>query len=615
MTIQFSIEEFRERMAQQQLDDTWSSVFSSKSKLFFKYSLLASEYQELREQIKRIRGLSFDRTIPKEYDLALKEWKKVFLVHFNQTITRLDLKTRAVVERPLSYSPRHLESLHEIMAGISGIKFLSKYEEFSLGKQHLLRLKKTVQSYLIGLKTQKVKKFFHKCSYLTRTENPHITRVSNLWHTTYQDSRYFQQQPVELFTKICEELSLQDLLNLMKTNGFLHNEVKNFISHKCSVIQNVASCQVEKKREACQIAFPIPISYENSKQNLTSVCIFESLVFVGLADQSIKILQYDRNGNFQELQTLSGGHSDAESFIATKVKLYIKMHREIRILTKISDGTYAEVQTIHLTRPITSLNIVKDQIYILCENEIGIWKEDLEGKFILFQTIDSHSNLERQFFQAKDGLIFTSSKWGIIEVFKCASDGKFDWLQDLTLDPHLKIVYLNFIGDLLISQDNDNALHIWKQNQKSKFELTQILGLHGTIDAMTVRGDKYFFIGTHNIRQNIITVFELDPSGKLHFIQTVKNEEGSILDIKVIGNLLFTLSSDQSVKMWEQRVDGKLLEHKKLSSSSSKPIDKGSLSLENWHLFVFNSEFLGLRTLRIFKLLEEGNREMFENDL
>jgi hypothetical protein len=615
MTIQFSIEEFRERIVQRQLDNTWSSVVSSKSKLFFKYSLLASDYQELREQIKRIKGLSFDRTIPKEYDLALKEWKKVFLVHFNQTITQLDLKTQAVVERPLTYSPRHLESLQETIVVISGIKFLRKYEEFFPGRQRLLRLKKTMQSYLTGLKTQKVRKFFHKCSYLTRTENPHMTRISNLWQATYPDSRYFQQQPVELFTKICEELSLQDLLNLMKTNGFLHNQVKNFMMHKCSVIQNVASCQVKKKREACQIAFPFPISHENSKQNLTSVCIFESLVFVGLADHSIKILQYDCNGSFQELQTLQGGHSDAESFIATRVKLYIKTHREIRILTKISDGTYAEVQTIQLMHPITSFNIVKDQIYILCKNEIEIWKESSEGKFILLQAIDSHSNLERWFFQAKDGLIFTSSTWGIIEVFKCASDGKFDWLQDLTLDPYLKIVYLNLIGDLLISQDNNDVLHIWKQNQKGKFELTQILGLHGCIDAMTVRGGKYFFIGTHNIRQNIITVFELDPSGKLRFIQTVKNEEGSILDIKGIGNLLFTLSSDQSVKMWEQSANGKLLEQKKLSSSSSKPIDKGSLSLENWYLFVFNSEFLGLRTLRIFKLLEEGNHEMLENDL
>ncbi len=610
MTTQFSIEEFREKIAWRRQEDCWSNKMNLKSTIFFRHGLLKSDYYELMEQIKRVKVLNPGQALPKEYRLALMEWREAFLVFFKETLTELDLKTQAVVERPLSYSTRHLKTLCETMSSISGMKFLDKYEEFFLGKQHLLRLEKTIQSRFIDLKIQKAKqKIIYRWSSFKENETPQINTISVLWRTTHQDHRHFQRMPFELFGLTCEDLSLRNLSSLMRVNWYLHNHVQNYILHKCSAIQRVASIQTEKNLEACQIDFPD--FFKNSeRQNFTCISIFENLVVVGLDDRSVKILHYDWKGNFQELQTLPAGPLKAESFIVTNIKLYIISRCEISILTKTKDGTFTAVKVIQrpYQSPITSFKIDKDEIYILLESKIEIWKEETEGNFILFQTIDSHPNLIRRHLQIKEGLLFASSTRGIIEVYQRAMDGKFNWMQDLVSAQCLRVAYFNLFGDLLISQSDNGTIRIWKQNRRGKFELTQLMKLAGYIDSMMVKG-KYCFIGMHNLGRNVLTVFELDPLGKLYFIHAVKNEEGTILDLKATGNLLFTLSNDQSVKMWIQGKDGKFSEQNKLSHSS-QTISHGSLSLEKWHLFIFNQGALSTGTLRILRLLEEGNHEI-----
>jgi WD40 repeat protein len=604
MTTQFSIEEFRDRIAWRRQEDDWPSKANLKSTISFRCRLFTSDYKELKSRMKQIKILNPDHAIPKEYHLAFTEWKEYFLFFFKNALTELDLKTQAVVERPLSYSKRHLETLYNTIFMVSSLTFLNKDADFFSGKRDLLRLAKIVESKLMNLKIQAAKeRLLWKWSSFKGTETPQVNEVSILGQQA-QNSGYFQWIPIDLFGIIYEHLPLQDLSNLMTTNRFLYNQVQNFCLRKCTAIQTAVSSQAEKKLESCQIDFPV--FYKNSDvQNLTCFTVYENLIFAGLDDHSIKILEYDWRGNFQELQTLPEGRLRTESLLVTKTKLYLISHCEIRILKKKEDGIFTDVQVIQkpYKSPITSFKVFNEEIYILSESKIEIWKEDEKGNFILFQAIDSHPNLSRRHLQIRGDLLFTGSTGGIIETYKRATDGKFNWMQDLVSAQCQRIVYLDFLDDFLISQGDDNgAVDIWRQNSRGKFEIIQHMRLLGRIDSMMMKG-KYCFIGMHNLNRHVLTVFKIDPFGKFHPIESVKNEEGIILDIKAIGNLLFTLSTDQSIKMWIQGKDGKFSEPKKLSNSG-QPIENGSLLLENWHLFVFNQKTL-TGTVQIFQLLEE----------
>jgi hypothetical protein len=601
MTSQFSIEEFREKIALRRQEDSWHIV-GFRSTIVFKHSLLTSDYYELMEQINRIKALNPKQTIPQEYNVALSEWKETFLIFFKKTLTKLDLKTRAVMERPLSYSKGHLQSLHEIISEISSVKFLNKYEEFFAEKQQLLYLDKIMQLQLINYKIQKIKqKFFFQWSHHKRIDIPQMKQITD----QDQDHPFFQWLPLELLTAICEELSVRDLSNLTKVNQFLYNQLQNFQFHKCSKIQKIAFNQAEKNLETCQIDFPN--FYNNLKKlNPTCVTIFENLFFVGLEDCTIKILQYDWHGNYRELQTFAADYLKVESLIVTQTKVYILTQNRIEILARMQDNTF-EVREHSLQKnyPFSSasIKVIRDQIYIFHEGKIEIWKENSKERFTLFQTIDSHPNLVRLHFHIKGELLFTGSIEGIIEVYRCTSDGKFDWLQDLVPTNAPKITYLHLIGDLLISQDDKDVMHIWKQNRKGKFDFTQRLKCAGSIDSLVIKG-RYCFIGAHTPHRTVLLLYELDPLGKLHLLQTVKNEEGIILDLKVIGSLLFTLSCDQSIQMWKQEGDGLFSERIQLSNSSHI-IEHASLALENWHLFLFFRDVLSdIGGVKIFKLLD-----------
>lgn len=224
------------------------------------------------------------------------------------------------------------------------------------------------------------------------------------------------------------------------------------------------------------------------------------------------------------------------------------------------------------------------------DNQIEIWRNNLDGTQKLIRTIPGHENTISQIKYSPDGKLIASASWDKIIKLWDAKTG--DLIDTLRHKDGINSIALSPDGQTLISAGEDKTIKIWNLTNTPKLSKTlkghtdsikavavspdgaliASAGYDNTIKLWNSAGELLQTIDAHNLAitslaftpnsetlasaswDNTVKLWSIEDGGKSsELIHTLTGHQDGVttIDFNSDGTILATGSGDRSIKLWD----------------------------------------------------------------
>jgi WD40 repeat protein len=289
-------------------------------------------------------------------------------------------------------------------------------------------------------------------------------------------------------------------------------------------------------------------------EKVTSLICRGRLLVTGDTEGTVKVSAKDREGKFQEVQTIQPCKGGFFQLSPEQDYLFFPQENVLKIYKRTETGEFKEIQSLNVDgTEIRRFKMDGENLTISTNQNSVLYRKDQDGLFQEYKRLEGfHLAL------VSGDYLFAAQDDERVQILKKNATGEYQSQMNYLNDSPAQVLptWIFFENGHLIIANCEGVIRIWKQEKNGLFTGPKVFDVRGDfmnfVNCIEVKED-YIFVG---MKKGQLIILKKDEKGEFQVSPNSETHGEKINALITYENYLMTGSIDGTVKVWEKGAAG-----------------------------------------------------------